>query len=378
MAADNWGDGFMADKIRVLQVTGSLRIGGLENVAMNLLRHCDKAKYSMDFLVYGDTVEPLEAEVAALGGQVFHIPYPHEGIFRYIQQMKRVMREYGPYDVVHAHSLFNSGFVMKAAFELGIPIRVSHGHSDRRKVKTKFFRNMYNSYMRALINRYATKRFACSEGAGKYLYGDACRKDIYIVKNGVDVEKFRFDPEKRLAIKQEFGWENCKIIGHIGRLAQVKNQKKIIDVFYHAYQQDPSVRLLIAGDGELKDALQQQIDGLGLTEVAKLAGTRRDVPALLSAFDVYMMPSFYEGVSVSLIEAQVSGVHCLVSSNAASAETRLTDCLNIMELRDSDEAWCERVVDLLYKERKTDSAHTIIEKGYHIPDIVTEALRFYG
>lgn len=368
----------MADRIRVLQVTGSLRIGGLENVAMNIIRYSDKQKYSIDYLVYGDAVEPLEAEVEALGGRVFHIPYPHKGSAKYVREMKRVMREYGPYDVVHAHSLFNSGFVMKAAYEMGISIRISHGHSDRRNVKVKFPRDMYNRYMRFLINRYATKRFACSEGAGKYLYGSAYNSDVYIVKNGVDAEKFRFDPEKRNVIKQEFGWENNLIVGHIGRLAEVKNQKKIIDVFYHAYQRDNSLRLLIAGDGELKDALQRQIDSLGLAEVAKLAGTRRDVPALLSAFDVYMMPSFYEGVSISLIEAQASGVHCMVSSNAASAETRLTDCLNILELSDSDEVWSRRLVELLGMERKINSADIVIEKGYHIPNIVSEEILFYG
>ena len=368
----------MADKIRVLQVPGSLRIGGLETVALNLYRFCDKDKYSFDYLVYGDAVEPLESHVEELGGRVFHIPYPHKGISAYMREMKRIMREYGPYDVVHAHSLFNSGLVLKAAKDMKIPVRISHGHSDRRNTKTAFPRNLYNSLMRFMINRYTTQKFACSEGAGRYLYGKRYDESVHIMNNGVYTDQFKFDPEKRLAIKKEFGWENNKIVGHIGRLAQVKNQKKIIDVFYQAYQKDNSLRLLIAGDGELKETLQQQIDSLGLTVVAKLAGTRRDVPALLSAFDVYMMPSFYEGVSVSLIEAQVSGVHCLVSSNAASAETRLTDCLNIMELTDSDEAWGERVVDLLYKERKTDSAHTIIEKGYHIPDIVTEAVRFYG
>lgn len=368
----------MADRIRVLQVTGSLRIGGLENVAMNIIRYSDKQKYAFDYLVYGDAVEPLEAEVEALGGRVFHIPYPHKGASKYVREMKRIMREFGPYDVVHAHSLFNSGFVMKAAYDMGIPVRISHGHSDRRNVKTKFVRDLYNAYMRFLINRYATKKFACSEGAGKYLYGSGYGEDVYIVKNGVDVEKFRFDPNKRLAIKREFGWEDCKIIGHIGRLAEVKNQKKIIDVFYQAYQKDDSLRLLIAGDGELRETLQQQIDGLGLAEVAKLAGTRRDVPALLSAFDVYMMPSFYEGVSVSLIEAQVSGVHCLVSSNAASAETRLTDCLNIMELADTDDVWSEQIIQLVNKARISDSPERVKDSGYSIVDIVDAAVRQYG
>lgn len=368
----------MADKIRVLQVTGSLRVGGLENVAMNIIRYSDRQKYAIDYLVYGDAIEPLEAEVKTLGGHVFHIPYPHKGTAKYVREMKRIMREYGPYNVVHAHSLFNSGFVMKAAYEMGIPVRISHGHSDRRNIKEKFPRNMYNRYMRFLINRYATKRFACSEGAGKYLYGSAYSDDVFIVKNGVDVDKFRFDPEKRAAIKKEFGWENNNIIGHIGRLAEVKNQKKIIDVFNCAYQQNSSLRLIIAGDGELKEMLQRQIDSLGLSEVVRLAGTRNDVPALLSAFDVYMMSSLYEGVSISLIEAQASGVQCLVSSNAASFETRLTDCINTMELSDSDAMWSKKLLELLRMERSINSADIVIEKGYHIPNIVSEEVTFYG
>ena len=214
----------MANKVHILQVTGSLRVGGLENVAMNIIRYSDKQKYAIDYLVYGEAVEPLEAEVEALGGRVFHIPYPHKGTVKYVLEMKRVMREYGPYDVVHAHSLFNSGFVMKAAYEMGIPIRISHGHSDRRNIKEKCLRDMYNRYMRYLINRYATQRIACSEGAGKYLYGKSYDESVFIMRNGVDAEKFRFDQEKRNAIKREFGWENNRIVGHIGRLAEVKNQ----------------------------------------------------------------------------------------------------------------------------------------------------------
>lgn len=368
----------MAEKIRVLQVTGSLRVGGLETVALNLYRFCDRNQYSFDYLVYGDTIEPLEAIVEELGGRVFHIPYPHDGVGTYLQEMKRIMREYGPYDVVHAHSLFNSGLVMKAAKEMNIPVRISHGHSDRRNTKTAFPRNLYNGFMRFLINRYATQKVACSEGAGKYLYGKKYDDSIYIIRNGVDVSKFSFDMEKRMAIKTEFGWEENKIVGHIGRLAEVKNQKWIIQTFANAYQKDPSLRLLIAGDGPLRESLQAQINELGLSDVAVLAGTRTDVPALLSSFDVYVMPSFYEGVSISLIEAQSSGVHCLVSSNAASRETRLTDCLHILELSDSEEIWANKIVQLANRERVSHSAQQVRAKGYDIAEIVKNAVLLYG
>ena len=368
----------MAEKIRVLQVTGSLRVGGLETVALNLYRFCDRSQYSFDYLVYGDAVEPLEASVKELGGRVFHIPYPHDGMTAYLREMKRIMREYGPYDVVHAHSLFNSGFVMKAARELNIPVRISHGHSDRRKTKTAFPRSLYNNFMRFLINRHATQKVACSEGAGKYLYGKKYDENVYIIRNGVDVAKFSFDPEKRMAIKKEFGWENNKIVGHIGRLAEVKNQKWIIQTFANAYQKDSSLRLLIAGDGPLRETLQTQINELGLSDVAVLAGTRTDVPALLSAFDVYVMPSFYEGVSISLIEARSSGVHCLVSSNAASQETRLTDCLHILELSDSEDVWASKVAQLANQVRVTDSAQQVRAGGYDIAEIVKNAVLLYG
>lgn len=362
----------------MLQVTGSLRVGGLENVAMNFWRFCDKSKYSFDFLVYGDAVEPLEAEAQKLGARVFHIPYPHKGVGKYTREMKRVMREYGPYDVVHSHSLFNSGFVMKAAARTGIPVRIAHAHSDRRKTKTKFPRSWYNVYMRALINRYSTQKFACSEGAGLYLYDKGYDESVYIVKNAVCVDNFKYDAEKRAQVKREFGWENCKIVGHIGRLVEVKNQKRIVEVFAAAYERDRSLRLLIAGDGELKETLQRQIDDLGLTDVARLAGTRSDVAALLSAFDVYMMPSFYEGVSISLVEAQSSGAWCLVSANAAAKETRLTENLTILELDESNEVWRDSLLSLLGKERAVNSAAEVAEKGYDIVGVVDKALKFYG
>lgn len=368
----------MAGKIRVLQVAGSLRVGGLETVAVNLYRFCDRSKYSFDYLVYGDDVEPLEAVVKELGGRVFHIPYPHKGAGAYVREMKRIMEQYGPYDAVHAHCLFNSGFVVRAAKEMNIPVRISHAHSDRRNTRVSLPRRLYNEWMRILINRYTTQKVACSEGAGKYLYGKKYDGSVYIIRNGVHVDNFRFDPEKRSAIKKEFGWENNKIVGHIGRLAEVKNQKRIIQVFANAYQKDPTLRLLIAGDGELREDLQKQIDELGLTQAAILAGTRTDVPALLSAFDVYVMLSFYEGVSISLIEAQSSGVNCLVSSNAAARETRITDCLNMLELTDPDDTWAEQMISLANKARVTGSAEKVRKSGYDIAQIVKNACLLYG
>ena len=179
-------------------------------------------------------------------------------------------------------------------------------------------------------------------------------------------------------IKKEFGWENNRIVGHNGRLVEVKNQKRIIQVFAEAYRKDNDLRLMIAGDGELRNELQKQIDVLGLSNVVRLVGTRDDIPSLLSAFDVYIMPSHYEGVSISLIEAQASGVHCLVSSNAAADETRLTDCINVLELTDEDDVWSNQIIQLSKKERILNSASKIIESGYDISGIVHKALSLYG
>lgn len=368
----------MAEKIRVLQVTGSLRIGGLETVAVNLYRFCDRSKYAFDYVVYGETVEPLEAVVEELGARVFHIPYPHKGVGAYMKALKKIMAEHGPYDVVHSHSLFNSGLVVKAAKEMKIPVRISHGHSDRRNTRVSLPRRLYNEAMRLLINRYTTQKVACSEGAGRYLFGKKYDESVYIIRNGVYVDSFRYDPEKRAKIRGEFGWEQNKVVGHIGRLAPVKNQKRILQVFALAYQQDPSLRLLLVGDGELKEELQAEIDRLGISQVAVLAGARTDVAALLSAFDVYMMASHYEGVSISLIEAQSSGVHCLVSVSAATPTTRVTNCLNLLELEETDEKWAALLLELANKSRITDSGEKVKESGYDIVQIVQNATALYG
>ena len=368
----------MAEKIRVLQVTGSLRIGGLETVAVNLYRFCDRSKYAFDYVVYGDAVEPMEAVVEQLGARVFHIPYPHKGLGAYMKALKKIMAEHGPYDVVHSHTLFNSGFVMLAAKQMKIPVRISHGHSDRRNTKVSVPRRLYNGAMRLLINRYTTQKVACSEGAGKYLFGRKFDEKVYIIRNGVYVDDFRYNPERAAKIRAEFGWENNKIIGHIGRLAPVKNQKWILQVFALAYEKDPSLRLLIAGDGELREALQAEIDRLGLGGIAVLAGTRTDTAALQSAFDVYMMASFYEGVSISLIEAQSSGVNCLSSDTAATPETRVSDCLQLLPLSAPAERWAEALLTLAYKPRSSDSWEKVKESGYDIVQIVGNASRLYG
>ena len=309
---------------------------------------------------------------------MFHIPYPHKGVTAYMKALKRIMADYGPYDVVHSHSLFNSGFVMKAAKEMKIPVRISHGHSDRRNTKVSATRRVYNEAMRFLINRYTTQKVACSEGAGKYLFGKKYDENVYIIRNGVYVDSFQYDPALSQKIKAEFGWEDCKLVGHIGRLAPVKNQKWILQVFALAHQQNPSLRLLIAGDGELKEELQAEIDRLGLANVAVLAGTRTDTAALMSAFDVYMMASIYEGVSISLIEAQSSGVNCLVSTGAATTETRITECLHLLELTESAETWAGKLLELANKDRCTHTGEKVKASGYDIVQIVANATALYG
>lgn len=368
----------MAEKIRVLQVPGSLRVGGLETVAVNLYRFCDREKYAFDYVVYGDAVEPMEAVVESLGARVFHIPYPHEGMGAYLKALKKVMKDYGPYDAVHSHSLFNSGFVMLAAKQMKIPVRIAQGHSDRRNTKPSLPRRLYNGAMRCLINRYATQQVACSEGAGKYLFGKKYSEKCYILRNGIHVDSFRYDAESGRRLKAEFGWEDKLLVGHIGRLAPVKNQKWILEVFALAYEKNPDLRLLIAGDGELKDQLQAEIDRLGISQVAVLAGTRTDTAALQSAFDVYMMASFYEGVSISLIEAQASGVNCLVAESAATPDTRVTDCLHLLSLSDPAEVWAEKLLQLMHQPRSTDSWKRVKESGYDIVQIVQDSGTLYG
>lgn len=334
---------------RVLQVTGGLNTGGLETVAMNIVRNSDKEKIKYDFLVYDNREGDYEKEARLFGCKVFHIKRGRGSLNLY-NSIKHIIMNYGPYDVVHSHTYFNSGIVMLAAYKCNVPIRIAHAHSIKRRGDDRFIKKTKYHFLRLMMRRCCTNYVACSLDAGEYVFG----KDIFdkcglIFPNLIDVKKYAYSNENKSIIRKELNISNDSfVIGNVGRLTVEKNQTFLLNVFSRIVANIPNSVLVIVGDGELKNDLKKQAENLRISDKVIFTGTRKDVGCLMSVFDVFVFPSIHEGFGIVAIEAMANGLKCVCEQNSVVAQLKaLSNCIavNGFEL----DNWCNKVIDQLNK-----------------------------
>lgn len=360
----------MSNRKKVLMLTGSLRVGGMENVAMNIIRYIDRNQFDIRFVVYGNDVVDYEKEVIELGGEVYHIPFPRNGSKKYCKALREIIDKTGPYDVVHSHNLFPSGLVMKVAHQARVPVRISHAHTNRDDTHLNIVRRVYQRIMRELMWKHSTQFFACSNRAGNYLFQDKFLRNGFVMNNGVGTEKFVTDESIKAKLRKEFEITNEKIIGHTGRFVEVKNHDFLIDIFKAISDCDENVKLILIGEGPLKEKIEKKVCKYGLTSKVIFTGMRSDVPNLLSLLDVYVLPSAYEGVSVSLMEAQAAGVPFVVSKSAYSDESKVTEYGTSLELSEGIEKWRDTIIEQMNRGKLRNAVQVVIAKGYDINSII--------
>ena len=355
-------------KIKVLQITGGLNIGGLETVAMNTVRFSDCSRISFDFLVYTSAIGAYEKEAEELGCRVIHMQKPSD-YFLFYQALKKIIKKNGPYDVVYSHTFFNSGMAMRAAKACGIKKCIAHAHSEKRFNEASLLRSVFYAVMRNWLNKYADYRMACSVAAGEYVYGRKAKFNV--VKNGIDAAKFNFNTKARIKVRAEFGMENSFVIGNISRISEAKNHLFLIKIFHELLKIKPNSKLLIVGDGDLRSLVEDEIARLGIEDNVVLTGSRSDVPELLSALDCFVFPSIHEGLGISAIEAQASGLPVLCS-DAVPHEVQVTDLLRFKSLKDGEKSWAESIVELSFKRNRESKIREIRKAGYDIKSSVRE------
>lgn len=364
-------------KIKILQVIGGLSVGGAEMMVMNFLRFIDKEKFHFDFLVYGDKVGEFEKEAKKEGANIIHISEPSKGYRQFSKNIKWVFSEYGPYDVVHSHTLLNNGFILREASKSGIKHRISHSHSTHNRVNETLLTRMYEKYMKSLISRHATAFMSCGEEAGNYLYGKEkfCSKGI-VFNNGIDAKKFQFNSDTRTKIRENLDLKNKLVIGNIGRFHKVKNLNYLIDIFASINVIENNSVLLLVGDGDEKSSIENRVKMHGLTENVIFMGMRSDIPEIMQAMDVFVMPSLFEGLPVVLVEAQAAGLPCVVS-NSITQELQITDLIHYVDLIENPDFWAKKVLAVT-KENERCLTNDLIEKsGYDIHTEIKKLEKIY-
>lgn len=303
--------------IRILHVLGMMERGGAETWLMHLLRMIDRDRYRMDFVVHIPEPQEYDAEVRALGSEIFLCPHTRQPL-RYAREFSRILREHGPYDVVHSHVHQYSGLVLRLAKGEGVPVRIAHSHLDASAFEAQASpqRRAYLKLMRHWLARSATDGLAASRQAAADLFGPDWETDLRYrtLFCGVDLSPFGRGacPAE---VRAEFHIpQNAFVIGHVGRFTEQKNHAFLLDVAAAVVRRDPSVYFLLVGEGELRPAIMERAAARGLGAHIIFAGSRADVPRLMrGAMDAFVFPSRYEGLGLVLVEAQAAGLPCVFS-----------------------------------------------------------------
>lgn len=348
--------------VRVLQVVTSMEKGGIENLLMNLYRKIDREKVQFDFLVHKDKKADFETEIEELGGRIYRLPErsllkPAE----YFKALDAFFKEHQEYRIVHSHIDEQSAYILKFAKKNGVPVRIAHSHTSDCCGGIK---GIIKAFCKANINSVCTDRFACGEKAGRYLFGDEAfdKGLVTILKNGIDCDRFRFNEEKRSEIRQKSGFGDELVIGHVGRFDEYKNQSFLIDIFAEICKKGVNSKLLLLGDGELRQEIQAKADGLGVSDSVVFAGVVSDVYNYLNAMDVFVFPSIYEGLPLTLIEAQANGL-AVFASDAVSEESDVTGRIDFLPLSLGAQKWAEKITEKLPFERE-EATQLIKDAGY--------------
>ena len=327
----------MSEPIRSLQVVSVLKAGGMENYIMNLYREMDREKVQFDFLVHPKDLGLFEEEVKSVGGHVYHMTVlDDKNILKYKKDLKKFFSEH-PYQIVHGHLSSLAKWYFKAAKDAGVEHRICHSHGAGylRTLKGHMKHIMFQS-----ADRYATERFACSTEAGQYLYGD---KPFQWKPNGIDPTRFNYSDEYRENIRKDLNIdENTFVFGHVGRFNLQKNHAFLLKSFAKA---DPKESvLLLLGDGETMGSIKQLVKELGVEDKVIFAGVHKDVERYYSAMDAFVLPSLFEGLPVTGIEAQYAGLPCYFSKEI-TPEVRITEKAHFLPLE--EDVWAD-----VYKEAK--------------------------
>ena len=342
--------------IRILHVVTYMGRGGLETMLMNYYRAIDRAKVQFDFLTHRDFRADYDDEIEALGGKIYRLPNLNPFSRSYLGALDRFFREHPEYRIVHRHLDCMSAIPLKAAKTPGVPVRIGHAHNSNQPRDAKYLLKLF--YKRMIVGQ-ATQLFACSEEAGRWMFGNA---DFRVLNNAIDAGKYAFDADIRSTVRRELGLPaDALVVGHVGRFDPQKNHRFLVEIFE---KMPEDARLLLVGDGVLRPDVEQQAAALGIRDRILFTGVRTDVDRLLQAMDVFLMPSLFEGLPGSIVEAQAAGLPCLISDKVP-IECKKTELVTQIPLEAAPDEWAEAVLSAAEASRG-ETLSRIRETGFDI------------
>jgi glycosyltransferase involved in cell wall biosynthesis len=324
--------------------------GGIETWLMHVLRNLPPPRVCMDFLVTRAEPGHYDVEIASLGSALLHCPLPSKPA-RFALRFFSLLKERGPYDVVHSHVHHFSGFVLALASRAGVPVRIAHSHLDTLSLDAGagYRRRLYLAVMAAALRRYATHGLAVSAPAAQALFGPGWSHDKRwgIARCGLDFGAFRGSDDIS-AVRAELGVSpEAVVLGHVGRFDPQKNHVLLVSMAAAVFRREPRARLVLVGDGPLRGEVEAEAMRLGVRDRIVFAGVRSDIPRVLRSFDVFVLPSLREGLPLVGLEAQAAGVPIVLSDSITRELVVIPELFTWRSTADSPEQWAEAVLSAM-------------------------------
>ena len=338
--------------IRVLHILHSMNRGGAENAIMNYYRHIDRSLIQFDFLLTEPNKCQFEDEILSLGGHIYRVPLLRmSSPFSYINAVNRFFKLHHEYQIVHSHTSSKSVFPLSIAKLNRIPVRIAHSHNTQSE---KGIRGWIRNGFKLPLKKVASHLCACGIDAAKWLYGEKAISEgmVTIIPNVIECPQFDFNKSTRERIRKQLHFDdNTLVIGCVARFSPQKNLLFLIDLFHALHQKCSHAKLLLLGDGELRNIITERIQQYGLMDSVILTGVVPNVTDYEQAMDAFIMSSFHEGLPLSLIEAQISGLKCFVS-NGITRESDKTGLVTFIPLEKGPEFWVPQILSQMPYERR--------------------------
>lgn len=366
---------------RVLQIMGGLKRGGLETFAMNIYRSIDRSEIQFDFLLTQVVGGDYEEEAKSMGANIYHLPARNKGYKAYRKALDDFFREHHDYIAIHEHiSSLTSIEPAYYAKKYGIPVRIFHSHSSsiQKSLRLHWVHTILHYLNKPKVHSYATHYLGCSDKALDWMYKyTGVRSRALMVSNGIDCEQYAFKKNVRAEVRKEFSIDaDDFVIGHVGRFIPLKNQGFLVDIVDELHKTMPSAKLLLVGEGDTMDEIKAKVSDKGLEKSVIFTGVRSDVARLMQAMDIFVMPSWFEGLPVSLVEAQAAGLP-VVASESISHDSDITENILFKSINESVEEWVESIVKWKEKCGRPNNIEKIKKAGFDSKTTVKQLVKIY-
>lgn len=363
--------------IRVLHELSALDGGGVAKLLYDYYSNMDHEKIHFDFLIYDFYEEGIyEKPLRDMGCKIYKLPRIKNDKKGYFRGIKKVVKE-GNYDVVHSHMGSRGLFVMYYARKYGVKKRIVHSHIAYEQISAK--KQKINTMLSKIAKHYSTHLFACGHDAGVYMWGqkETDKGNVHIMTNAVDTEKFLFSQKIRDEKRKEIGVEDKFVVGIVGRLSSQKNYPFLFSAYKELRKLRDDTVLAVVGRGLEEDSIKSLAKQMNIDDTIKFLGIRADVPELLNAFDVFVLPSLYEGLPVVLIEAQANGVKEIVSDKVTK-EMNITDLIQFLPIDGTEKEWAKAIAECDDNtSERVKYSEEVAKSGYDIKSESKKMQSFY-